>query len=199
MPDLVGVQGKIAMSPDQFEATVNELYDSGAHPLIEGYAPFCKHIFIPNFAGLECGYVYLTDRANDDCTHWSCITYTSDGGHSIDMSRRYIAITDSNRSLLRSEYKARTEKELPVLERWFPKDEVTAPEAKFLDIILYSRFVLCPMLFFYSPIVHSLWSTTGLGDGSVCVFLRRYLGLGNRSVRKTQPWEKTAGVMHLGV
>ena len=41
---------------------------------------------------------------------------------------------------LRSGYSSRTEKELPVLTRWFPADAVgTPPTAKFLDLILYSR------------------------------------------------------------
>lgn len=70
------------------------------------YAPFCKHIFIPNFvSGLQVG----------------------------DMS-----ITTDNVHLLRSGYKARTEKELPVLMRWFPRESVQVPDAKYLDLILYS-------------------------------------------------------------
>lgn len=48
-------------------------------------------------------------------------------------------ITDKNRGLLRSDYKARTADELPVLVRWFDKNEVEAPEATYLDVILYSR------------------------------------------------------------
>ena len=39
----------------------------------------------------------------------------------------------------RTGYAARTEKELAVLERWFPKESVELPVAKYLDIILYSR------------------------------------------------------------
>lgn len=33
----------------EFEARVNECYRQGAK-LHDGYAPFCKHLFIPNFA-----------------------------------------------------------------------------------------------------------------------------------------------------
>ena len=41
---------------------------------------------------------------------------------------------------LRSGYSSRTEKELPVLSRWFPQEAVAAvPAAKYLDLILYSR------------------------------------------------------------
>ena len=42
--------------------------------------------------------------------------------------------------LVLSGYSSRTEKELAVLSRWFPKDSVgTVPTAKYLDLILYSR------------------------------------------------------------
>lgn len=75
--------------------------------LADGYAPFCKHIFVKNWVpGVLVGA---------------------------------IPITEENKSLLESGYKARTEKELPVLCRWFPKDKVVAPEATVLDLILYSR------------------------------------------------------------
>ncbi|CAM9966573.1 unnamed protein product [Choristocarpus tenellus] len=50
-----------------------------------------------------------------------------------------VRITLANEHLLRSNYEARTPQELPVLMRWFPKELVDTPEAKYLDIILYSR------------------------------------------------------------
>lgn len=52
-----------------------------------------------------------------------------------------IKITSKNIHLLRSEYHARAEKELPVLVRFFNKVEVVdqLKAAKYLDIILYSR------------------------------------------------------------
>jgi len=50
-----------------------------------------------------------------------------------------IPITPENEHLLRSGYAARREEELPVLERWFPKDAIQPPVAAYLDIILYSR------------------------------------------------------------
>mmetsp|Transcript_69498 Transcript_69498/g.137452 ORF Transcript_69498/g.137452 Transcript_69498/m.137452 type:complete len:267 (-) Transcript_69498:61-861(-) len=97
----------------EFERRVNEFYTAqlaaGQDPLQPGYAPFCKHLFVPNFVpGLPDGA---------------------------------LRITDENRGLLRSAYIARTDKELPVLTRWFAKAEVAGqvPEAKILDVILYSR------------------------------------------------------------
>jgi hypothetical protein len=53
-----------------------------------------------------------------------------------------LAITPENSHLLRSAYEARTEKELPVLQRWFDASSALGgamPTAKYLDVILYSR------------------------------------------------------------
>ena len=61
----------------------------------------------------------------------------------ISMRCNYLEISDENRHLLRSGYEARTEQELPVLVRWFDKADVEAPEASFLDVILYSREQIC--------------------------------------------------------
>ncbi|KAL4430946.1 hypothetical protein ABPG75_006202 [Micractinium tetrahymenae] len=90
-----------------------ERIQAGAYdgrPLVDGYAPFCKHIFVPNFTGAPVGA---------------------------------LPITDANRHLLQSGYTRRRPEELAVLTRqvpaWFPSSAVTATEAKWLDIILYSR------------------------------------------------------------
>lgn len=52
-----------------------------------------------------------------------------------------LEVTKENENLLRTGYKNRTEKELPVLERWFDKSEVghLLQKSKYLDCILYSR------------------------------------------------------------
>jgi len=76
-------------------------------PLVDGYAPFCKHVFVENVLGASVG----------------CLP-----------------ITDANRALLRSGYTRRRPEELPVLTRWFREADVAPlPEAKWLDVILYSR------------------------------------------------------------
>jgi hypothetical protein len=97
---------KIDMDPKAFIHQVNELFDSGKYELKDGYAPFCKHVFLPNFAKTISGT---------------------------------LEITKENEHLLQSGYQKRTEKELPVLTRWFPHDKVKVQEAKYLDLILYSR------------------------------------------------------------
>ena len=51
----------------------------------------------------------------------------------------YAKITEENKHLLVSEYVARTDYELPVLKRFFRKEDMKAQKAKYLDIILYGR------------------------------------------------------------
>lgn len=53
-----------------------------------------------------------------------------------DTPAGFVEITDANRHLLRSDYEARTEAELPVLTRWF--EGIEAPRAVYLQVILYS-------------------------------------------------------------
>lgn len=48
-----------------------------------------------------------------------------------------VEITPDNQHLLRSAYEARTDDELPVLNRWF--EGVDPPRAEYLVVILYSR------------------------------------------------------------
>eukprot|EP00162_Nutomonas_longa_P022358 comp5474_c0_seq1/m.4744 comp5474_c0_seq1/g.4744 ORF comp5474_c0_seq1/g.4744 comp5474_c0_seq1/m.4744 type:complete len:198 (-) comp5474_c0_seq1:54-647(-) len=97
----------IPMNPQEFMQKLLAL-NLSQDQLKPGYAPFCKHVFVPNFT---------------------------------DATSSVLPITDENRALLVSAYQARTPKELPVLNRWFPRDKMppnTQP-AKYLDLILYSR------------------------------------------------------------
>jgi tetratricopeptide (TPR) repeat protein len=88
----------------EFQEKLNSLYDPAN--LKEGYAPFCKHLFIKNFTSAKLGF---------------------------------LKITPENEPLLRSCYEARTEKELPVLKRYFPLASAKSEIADYLDIILYSK------------------------------------------------------------
>jgi len=102
-----GVAGtRMKCDKADFVKRVHDHYVAGGSVLVDGYAPFCKHVFIPN--------------------EWGCTVGA-------------LPITDANCHCLRSAYTRRRPEELPVLTRWFPESEVTAHEAKFLDIILYSR------------------------------------------------------------
>jgi Protein of unknown function (DUF3228) len=51
---------KISYPPQEFEDKINEHLHSGA-PLCEGYAPFCKHLFIPNFANVPGAIVKISE------------------------------------------------------------------------------------------------------------------------------------------
>lgn len=58
-PNYLGT--KISYDPSAFADKINEYFDSGSYALIEGYAPFCKHLFVPNFIGeTKCDYVLIT-------------------------------------------------------------------------------------------------------------------------------------------
>lgn len=99
----------IHFDPEEFEKRVNrELEERGGLEkcLVDGYAPFCKHMFLENFTDAKTGTV---------------------------------EITETNKQMLESAYAARSETELPVLERFFYEDSVHVPRAKYLDLILYSR------------------------------------------------------------
>jgi hypothetical protein len=91
-----------------FEQKVLEHY-TGPSMLVDGYAPFCKHVFMPNFVP--------------------------------DLFPTSLPITEQNHALLETKYDARTDKELAVLVRYFPKQAVQQElkQAAFLDVILYSR------------------------------------------------------------
>lgn len=57
-PDYTGTQ--IIYSEIEFEKRVNEEFIATGSKLIDGYAPFCKHIFVPNFMNVKCGYAKIT-------------------------------------------------------------------------------------------------------------------------------------------
>ena len=99
----------INMGKEEFLKNVNELYKSESM-LVDGYAPFCKHLFVPNFVkGLK-----------------SC----------------HIEITPETEKLIISKYDSRQKNELPVLIRYIDLNSVDKekiPDAKYLDLILYSK------------------------------------------------------------
>lgn len=87
----------------EFEDYLNNL-NKVDYKITDGYAPFCKHMFVKNITDARLGIA---------------------------------KITDENKHLLKSAYKARNDDELPVLVRWF--EGIQTDKAKYLDIILYSK------------------------------------------------------------
>jgi len=132
----------------EFEDIVNSRFEEAN--LKDGYAPFCKHIFLVN-----------------DFT---------------DAKVNVLPLTKENEHLVRTEYAARSDKELPILQRFVPLDLIGGaeklPVAKYLDLILYSReqvreiFVVDPHL--KHVVANNLSFIWTLG----------------RSKKKTKVWEK---------
>ena len=101
--------GGTVFSPsiEAFEELVNGRYKP--EDLQDGYAPFCKHLFLVN------------DFTEDD-------------------ARVNVLPVEGNEHLIRTEYAARNEKEVPILQRFIPLEAAgELPKAKYLDLILYSR------------------------------------------------------------
>ena len=84
-----------------------------------------NELYIQNQLPLRPGYA-------DFCKHLIVENFT-------EAPVYYAEITEENKPRLVSEYVARTDYELPVLKRFFRKEEVKAQKAQYLDVILYSR------------------------------------------------------------
>ena len=52
---------RIYFDTADFVAKVQQYHDDG-NKLIDGYAPFCKHIFVPNFTGAKLGSLSITQQ-----------------------------------------------------------------------------------------------------------------------------------------
>jgi len=82
----------IPCKPDEFVHKTNEYFSEvGSSGLKDGYAPFCKHLFIPA------------------------------SRFPFQVACAYAPITEENKHKLESVYSARTDKELPVLTRFLCK------------------------------------------------------------------------------
>ena len=51
---------RIAHDKADFVRKIQEAHESGKSPLVDGYAPFCKHVFVENFVGAKVGNVEIT-------------------------------------------------------------------------------------------------------------------------------------------
>lgn len=50
----------VGIEPDALVAACNDAMKAGAR-LVDGYAPFCKHLFLPNTTATRCGFAPITD------------------------------------------------------------------------------------------------------------------------------------------
>ena len=99
----------ISISKEEFIKKVNELYKS-SKDLVEGYAPFCKHLFVKNFVK---GFKPCHFEINDKIKPLIISKYDSRQKNELPVLIRYIDLKTIN------------------------KEEI--PDALFLDLILYSK------------------------------------------------------------
>lgn len=52
---------RISFDKAEFVSKVHELFKESGCKLVDGYAPFCKHVFVPNFVGAKVGALRITD------------------------------------------------------------------------------------------------------------------------------------------
>ncbi|RHY16136.1 hypothetical protein DYB36_008515 [Aphanomyces astaci] len=105
-----------------FEAKINQLFDDNEVTLVDGYAPFCKHLFVPNFVGARLSSAVITA----DNAHLLQSDYVSRVPAELPVYDTLLPDACSHSSV-RS------------LVRWFPVSQVTPAVAQYLDVILYSR------------------------------------------------------------
>lgn len=87
-PSSKGSSAKLDVTAEEFEDVLNNYIHDEGYELREGYAPFCKHVFLPNVNKGKGGGPLTMGRVNT------------------------VEITDDNEDLIRTEYEARTEKEV---------------------------------------------------------------------------------------
>ncbi|KAH9105007.1 hypothetical protein AeMF1_019046 [Aphanomyces euteiches] len=54
---------KIKYDKKTFQDKINEYFESGEYQLVDGYAPFCKHLFVPNFINTRISTVPITAKS----------------------------------------------------------------------------------------------------------------------------------------
>ena len=50
------------ISTEEFARKVCEIYANGKASLVDGYAPFCKHLFVPNFTEAKVNALEITKQ-----------------------------------------------------------------------------------------------------------------------------------------
>ena len=99
----------INMEKEEFLKKVNEQYKSESM-LVDGYAPFCKHLFVPNFVkGLKSCHIEI----NKDTEKLIKSKYDSRQKNELPVLIRYIDLNTVNKEKIE--------------------------DAKYLDLILYSN------------------------------------------------------------
>lgn len=134
---------------------MHALYHEQQLSLVDGYAPFCKyvlhpsgsctstprHLFVPNFCDVEVGQVRITD----DNRHHLVSGYVQRRPEELAVLSRYVRGVHG--CIYRYTVRVR---------RWFPREQVPPPRARYLDLILYSREQLLKE---YQDMPSQVWHT----------------------------------------
>jgi len=124
---------RIPLSTSEFLSKINDQLLIEA-VMVDGYAPFCKHVFIPAFFNCPVSAMPISD---------SLLPLIR--SKYVSARLRPTALHQcEGPDLCTSRYEARTQHELPVLVRYVPKELLQTagmqiPDATVLDLILYSR------------------------------------------------------------
>eukprot|EP00854_Cymbomonas_tetramitiformis_P009573 gene9573-11339_t len=51
---------RVSYDKAEFVKKIHEFHQGEGYPLVDGYAPFCKHVFVPNFLGALSGTLEIT-------------------------------------------------------------------------------------------------------------------------------------------
>jgi hypothetical protein len=51
---------RISYDKQTFVDKIHAFHKVGGYALVDGYAPFCKHVFVPNFVGAKVGALSIT-------------------------------------------------------------------------------------------------------------------------------------------
>lgn len=113
---------KLQVSLEEFMRVFGDYVASGEAVLVDGYAPFCKHIFMKMPQTWQTPPAYLEER------EWKVLPGR-------------VPLTEEVRAATVHDYHARRAEELPVLTRYLPLERALAmdlPDAQVVDVILYS-------------------------------------------------------------
>eukprot|EP00798_Chlamydomonas_sp_ICE-L_P009916 gene9915-7785_t len=59
--DDISSASRIVYDKSEFLQKVHDAYEASGGKLADGYAPFCKHVFVENFCGVQSNALAITD------------------------------------------------------------------------------------------------------------------------------------------
>jgi hypothetical protein len=85
---------------NEFAERINKFYIENTKLLQDGYAPFCKHLFVENFTDMTPGYVEI----NDETYNLIDTCYEARTEKELPVLRRYIPLSEIQKNLKTAKY-----------------------------------------------------------------------------------------------